>query len=275
MHGLVGTRFGHVGHEVVNDGEEPTAPAAPQHSQVEAFATPSRSLPMDVQSQGFTNACGTTSLANVLTYWGQRTDHETIDASIRHFNLFTAPDDLVGYARQHGLRAELKANATLADLTRLVDEGAPPIVLIDPDGGSNANLHYVTVCGYQRDATGAVCEIEVADSASGKRRTLAADEFQREWANLKLKDVGTGLHDVMISVVPNDARPVRGADGVTRRACDLQLPTSDARANAQSAFARGVAQTISGAANATATVGNALAHAAQSVARFFSHLFGG
>ena len=109
---------------------------------------------MLAQDQGNTNACGTTSLANVLTDWGKPTTHEQVDSDIRHFDLFTAPDKIVDYARDHGMRAELKADASVNDLAKMIDQGVPPIVLMDPDSDSNANLHYMTVTGYNKDASG-------------------------------------------------------------------------------------------------------------------------
>ncbi len=63
------------------------------------------------QDQGNTNACGTTSLANVMTHWGKPPTHDQIDNDIRAFDMFTAPDKLVEYARANGMRASLKADA--------------------------------------------------------------------------------------------------------------------------------------------------------------------
>ncbi|WP_224249870.1 C39 family peptidase [Hyalangium gracile] len=197
------------------------------------------------QDQGNTNACGTTSLANVLTHWGQPTTHEQVDKDIRHFDMFTAPDRLVDYARDHGMRAELKADASVDDIARMVDQGVPPIVLMDPDSGSNASLHYVTVSGYNRDASGNISELVIADSAGGDRYTMPIEEFQKKWDNLELGGIGTGLNNVMISVVPNDGRKITGGDGVTRSASEIKLPKSSFWSSIKSSLARGVANLLS------------------------------
>ncbi len=197
------------------------------------------------QDQGNTNACGTTSLANVLTHWGKPTTHQQVDESIRHFDLFTAPDKIVDYARDHGMRADIKTDANLNDIASMVDQGVPPIVLMDPDSDSNANLHYMTVTGYNRDASGKISDVVVADSAGGTRYTMPAEEFQKKWDNLKMEGVSTGLNNVMISVVPADGRKVTGGDGVVRNASDIKLPKSSFLSNLKSSVARGIANAIS------------------------------
>jgi hypothetical protein len=224
------------------------------------------------QNQGNTNACGTTSLANVMTHWGMPRTHEQIDKSIRPFDLFTAPDKLVEYARDNGMRAELKADATLDDLARMVDQGAPPIVLIDPDNDNNANLHYVTVTGYTRGADGKISDVVIADSAGGRRYSMPVAEFQQKWDNLKMGGVGTGLNNVMITAIPNDGRTVTGGDGVQRKASDIQLPKTSFWSNLKSGFARIVANGIANGAglvdtavNAAKTVGNAIKNAWKSI----------
>ena len=224
----------------------PTPAAARGFSAVSTFqaASPgfdkltSNDLGVLAQNQGHTNACGTTSLANVMTYWGMPRTHDQIDKSIRPFDMFSAPDKLVSYARDNGLRAELKNDASLEDLAHAVDQGSPPIVLIDPDSDKNANMHYITVTGYSRDANGKIDQLAIADSAGGYRYTTPAADFQKKWDNLKMEGVSTGLNNVMITTAPKDNRPVTGGDGVTRNASDIQLPTSSLGSTLKSAPAR-------------------------------------
>jgi predicted double-glycine peptidase len=210
------------------------------------------------QDQGNTNACGTTSLANVLSHWGKPTTHEQIDSSIRAFDMFTAPDKIVEYARSHGMRAEMKVDASVDDLAKMVDQGVPPIVLMDPDGGNNFNQHYMTVTGYNRDASGKITDLVIADSAGGERYTMPVEEFKEKWGNLKMKGVSTGLSNVMISVVPNDGRNVTGGDGVTRKASDIQLPKSSFWSNLKSSVARGVANFLANVTNGASKIWNGI-----------------
>ncbi|HYI01946.1 C39 family peptidase [Hyalangium sp.] len=249
--------------------QKAVAARASSHSGVSSFQADTRSLrgtgevapsgatklsPNDLgvlaQNQGNTNACGTTSLANVMTHWGKPTTHEQIDQSIRAFDVFTAPDKIVDYARDHGMRAEIKTDASVEDLAKMVDQGVPPIVLMDPDSSSNANLHYVTVSGYNRDASGKISDVVLADSAGGRRYTMPAEEFQGKWGNLKMGGVSTGLSNVMISTVPADGRSVVGGDGVSRKASDIQLPTSSLTSEIKSGFARLAANGVSNVTHA-------------------------
>lgn len=192
------------------------------------------------QDQGNTNACGTTSLANVMTYWGQSRTHVQIDREIRPFDIPTAPDKLVEYARAHGLRADIKIDAGLNDIARMVDQGVPPIVLLDPDGDENLNLHYVTVTGYNRGADGKISNLVIADSAGGNRNTLPVAEFQSRWGDLKLKGMSIGLNNVMITALPRNGRVI-GGDGAARQASDIQLPSSSWEGKFNSLTARGLA----------------------------------
>jgi hypothetical protein len=225
------------------------------------------------QDQGNTNACGTTSLANVMTHWGMPRNHDQIDDSIRAFEMFTAPDKLVEYARNNGMRAEMKVDASLDDIAKMIDQGAPPIVLMDPDEDNNATLHYVTVTGYNRDESGKITDVVIADSAGGHRYTMSAEEFQQKWDNLKLGGVPTGLNNVMITAVPNDGRSVTGGDGQTRNVSDIELPKSSFWSNIKSGAARGIANFLSNVTNTAEdvwngakAVGNAIGNAASAVA---------
>jgi predicted double-glycine peptidase len=248
------------------------------------------------QDQGNTNACGTTSLANVLSHWGKPTTHEQIDKDIRAFDMFTAPDKIVDYARSHGMRAEMKVDASVEDLAKMVDQGVPPIVLMDPDSDNNFNAHYITVSGYNRDANGKITDLVIADSAGGDRYTMPVEEFQKKWDDLKMKGVSTGLNNVMISVVPNDGRKITGGDGVTRSASEIKLPKSSFWSNIKSSVARGVANLLanvtngaskvwngikavgSAIGNAASAVGNAIGNAASAVAsgakKLWNSIFG-
>jgi hypothetical protein len=217
------------------------------------------------QNQGNTNACGTTSLANVMTYWGMPRTHEQIDKSIRPFDLFSAPDKLVSYARDNGLRAEIKNDASLDDLAHMVDQGVPPVVLMDPDSDKNANLHYISVTGYNRDANGKISDLVIADSAGGYRYTMPAAEFQKKWDNLKMGGVGIGLNNVMITTVPKDGRMITGGDGVARSASDIQLPKSSFWSNLESGPARKVADLIANGGGLAESVGNTAKHVWKSI----------
>lgn len=192
-------------------------------------------LPVIPQNQGATNACGTTSLAMLLTYWSKPTDHFAIDKEIRQYDLPTAPDDIVSYANSRGMRASLKSDAGLEDIAKMIDQGVPVETLIDPLNPYDPNnsvidhgdtvLHYVTVTGYDRDAKGKITDVDISDPA-GVHYKVSADKFNEAWSDLKIDNVSTGLNRVMISMVPNDGRVIKGTDGISRKASDIDLPSN-------------------------------------------------
>ncbi len=187
---------------------------------------PKTELDVTPLDQGNSNGCGTASLATVMSYFGNTRTREQIDEQIRPYDMPTAPDRMMEYARANGMRAEIKTDASVDDLVRMVDQGVPPIVLIDPDGNVNdANLHYVTVSGYSRDADGQISELSIANTATGKVEKMSVDDFQKRWGDLKLEGVPTQLNKVMLTTVPKDGQ-ITGLDGVTRKASDIELPST-------------------------------------------------
>ncbi|HEY8212112.1 MAG TPA: C39 family peptidase [Myxococcaceae bacterium] len=186
----------------------------------------SRNLPLEPQNQGQTNSCGTTSLAMIESYFGHPTTHEQIDPEIRAFNLGTAPDDIASYANSHDLHASVKNEGSLEDLAKNVDNGVPTMVLTDAPGNKadpkNGENHYVVVTGYQRDASGKITKVNVADPW-GVKREMDAKDFDSRWANSNQLGISTGNSRLMISFAPKSGT-VTGTDGVTRQARDIQLP---------------------------------------------------
>jgi predicted double-glycine peptidase len=186
-----------------------------------------RNLPLEPQDQGQTNSCGTTSLAMIESYFGHPTTHQQIDPEIRAFNLGTAPDDIASYANGHDLRASVKNEGSLEDLAKNVDNGVPTMVLTDAPGNApdpkNGENHYVVVTGYQRDASGKITKVDVADPW-GVKREMDAKDFDSRWANSNQMGISTGDSRLMISFVPKSGT-VTGGDGVTRNAKDISLPS--------------------------------------------------
>lgn len=235
-------------------------------------------MPQNQNTQGTNNACGTTALASLMSYFGVPTTHQQIDASIRPFDFGTGSTDLVAYANAHGMRAQLKDGASLGDLTSMIDKGVPPMVLMDPDGGSNTNLHYVTITGYTRNADGSVKDLLISDTwgatgaAQGQRYSMPAAEFDAKWGNLKLAGISTGESREMICMVPAHGTVV-GGDGVTRDAASIELPTSSLRDELRAAPMHLIESTATALGNAAQKVKDELKSAASKVRDFFKSLF--
>lgn len=196
------------------------------------------------QNQGSTNACGTTSLSMIMSWWKNQPGaytKEMLDPEIRHFNLPSSPYNLIEYARGQGFRAEAKNGATLQDLKQLIDQGIPAQVLINPpkfgvtpsgryipdkftpDDERDLILHYSVVTDYTVNKDGSIDTLIFQDPKAGQFSLKAAD-FERMWGNLKVGGQESGIHNMLIAVAPSDDTPVSGKDGSVRAAKDIVLP---------------------------------------------------
>lgn len=186
------------------------------------------------------NACGTTSAAMVLSYWAGKPGAVTapeLDAHFRAFNGPTSPQNVAEALASRGLAVSLKQGSTLEELGRFVDQGSPAIVLVDPDGqGQDQTLHYLVVRGVERDASGRVQEVLIAnpwgDEAPGPQATeqlqrWSAADFDRKWAKLHILGHGVQLDRVLIAALPRDDRPVVDAQGKTQPAQALWRPANE------------------------------------------------
>lgn len=182
-------------------------------------------------------SCGTTSLAMLMNHLKPGSaDQSAIDHEIRRSNKgsFTSPTDIVDYADRHGFRAAMTNNASVEDLARMIDQGVPVQVLMEPlasDGKPGPNpddlgIHYTVVNGYTRGADGRVQDVIVSDPW-GLHYSMPAADFERHWGDLRLKGVSTGLSHLMITMVPQDGT-IRRPDGKAVAASSVVLPTAGA-----------------------------------------------
>ncbi|MCI0628315.1 MAG: C39 family peptidase [Acidobacteria bacterium] len=121
--------------------------------------------------QGDSNACATTSLSMVFEYFGIHLSREEIDKAIRRGDNFlgSSVDDILEFARDHGLEAEGYNNGTWEEVKNMIDQGYPVLASVDSDDNiegvdtSDPNKswelpdgrHVITITGYGTDpATG-------------------------------------------------------------------------------------------------------------------------
>jgi hypothetical protein len=102
-------------------------------------------------------ACGTTSLAYILRYFGKTCDgqdctQDLVDWHIRMYwesrgedrGSFTDPISIVRYARLRGLNAEVYVDGDVDQVRRLVDQGIPVMVQINTSGSTDImDVHFV------------------------------------------------------------------------------------------------------------------------------------
>ncbi|MHB2020722.1 MAG: C39 family peptidase [Candidatus Xenobia bacterium] len=113
-------------------------------------------LPVPLVRQSTDYSCGCASMESVLMYWGQEfREDELIKGMHATPTDGTDPDQMVAFARHHGLNAEFKQNQTLHDLEQALQRQVPPILDIEawrdkPNGHWETDWddgHYVVLVG--------------------------------------------------------------------------------------------------------------------------------
>lgn len=177
--------------------------------------------------QGSANACGTTSLAMILSYLlGRPVTKDEIDSAIRRWDTFSSPNDLLEFARGLGVAAEGYNNGTWEEVKGMIDKGYPVQAMIQadytyPDGSSVSGQHYVAITGYGTDPTTGEEYVlfhdpNLGDDPStpnvneGQEMRLPLSEFKKMWDN-----VGFGFHNYFMAFGPPGADlPPGRNDGV-------------------------------------------------------------
>jgi hypothetical protein len=158
---------------------------------------------MPYYDQGDTNGCGTTSLAMIMTYLGVTMTQADIDKVIRRMNTFSSPNDLIEFARDHGLEAEGYNNGTWEEVKSMIDKGYPVQALIQSDtslGGSANGQHYIAITGYETDpVTGEEFVIYHDPNLTSEQR-VSVENFKKMWG-----DVGFGFENYFIAYGPEGA----------------------------------------------------------------------
>lgn len=194
------------------------------------------------------NACGTTSLAMIGEFFGRSISPQEIDRAIRTYGLGTAPDNLLSFARDNGFRAEMKNEASIDDLTRMIDQGVPPMIMVEPGDPNDMTLHYVVVSGYDRGPDGEVSRLKLTDP-NGREREVTPQELMASWDNLRVRNVSTGDRRLMLTFVPEGNQPITAPDGSVRPASSIELPKSSLGADLRNMPSRTFSDGLSDVAN--------------------------
>ena len=119
---------------------------------------------------------GTTTLADIMTYLGVTVNPADINHDIQRTKYGLAPDDMIQYARDHGLKAEGYNNGTWDEVKSQIDAGHPVQAMID--GGS-----YIAITGYGTDpVTGEEFVKYHSPQQDGEQR-MSLSEFEKKWSN--------------------------------------------------------------------------------------------
>lgn len=140
--------------------------------------------------QVFNYDCGVTCLQQVLIYYGiEKREDELISLLdskktdiIEHG---TKLSKMIDVAKYYGLEAELLRNSSIKKIKQLIDDGVPPIILLQAWRDFSVNNlkwekdykdgHYVVAIGYNDNC------IFFEDPSSVTRTYLTYEELERRW----------------------------------------------------------------------------------------------
>jgi hypothetical protein len=176
-------------------------------------------MPFYVQ-QG--NSCGTTTLAEIMSYLGVPMTQADVDNGIRRLNTFTAPEDMINFAREHGLEAEGYNNGTWDQVKSMIDAGHPVQALVEGDdsvsvmnGTSSGNfsvsgLHYIAITGYGTDPATGEQFVTYHDPNRSSEQRMSVSDFEKMWSG-----VPGGFNDYFIAYgAPGSNLPPGNSDGI-------------------------------------------------------------
>lgn len=157
----------------------------PGGRQLQSFSDGSR-IVKDVPfyKQGSDNTCAQATATVLLNYWGVDTDYQSLVNEQNRWNLATHYDNIVKLFKAKGLNAKAMRGGTIGYLKTLVDQGKPPIVLLEFNNDL-MQQHYITVVGYN-NVTG---KIIFHDSIDGPYRQLDEEEFHEMWQSKHLANL--------------------------------------------------------------------------------------
>jgi uncharacterized protein YvpB len=142
------------------------------------------------------NACGTTTLAEIMTYLGKTMTQVDVDKAIRRDNVFTAPEDMIQFARDNGLEAEEYNNGTWDQVKQQIDAGHPVQALVEGDasvpvmdgsyrGNFSVNgLHYIAITGHGTDPATGQDYVVYHDPNRGTEQRMSVSDFEKMWGNV-------------------------------------------------------------------------------------------
>ncbi len=142
------------------------------------------------------NACGTTTLAEIMTYLGQTMTQSDVDNAIRRMDVFTAPDDMIDFAREHGLEAEGYNHGSWDEVKAMIDAGHPVQAMVSGDqgvaveNGSHAGnfsvdgLHYIVVTGHGTDPATGEEVVTYHDPNRGTEQQMSVSDFEKMWSGV-------------------------------------------------------------------------------------------
>lgn len=133
-------------------------------------------MPVFVQQSQGAGASGTTTLSEIMSYFGKPKSQAEIDGAIRRTDIELAfsPDDLIDYARDQGLKAEGYNNGSWSDVKSMINAGHPVQARLN-DGD------FINITGYGTDPASGQEFVLFHDPHSGTEQQMSVSDFEKKW----------------------------------------------------------------------------------------------
>jgi hypothetical protein len=162
--------------------------------------------------QGYTNGCGTASLAmalnSIASQGAQKFTQKKLDYR-RPLNTYTSPGTLVKIAKEQGYYAAIYNNSTFKELCSHLDKGHMIIALHNAELENRFNsLHYLVIHGYEEENDTTKRKLLTVDPVyehmTTAKKDIAYNEFLKFWNKTKLGPFPTGANRLIVVVSQKD-----------------------------------------------------------------------
>jgi len=153
---------------------------------------------------------GTTSLADIMTYLGVAVSPADINHDIQRTQYGLAPEDMINFARDHGLQADEYNNGTWDEVKSQIDAGHPVQAMID--GGS-----FIVITGYGKDPVTGEEYVKYNDPKQDTEQQMSLSDFEKKWSNTgkPLQVVPSGYKNYFIAYGDGNSKlPPGNNDGI-------------------------------------------------------------
>ncbi len=128
------------------------------------------------------NACGTTSLSSILTYWGDREDVNAktpgeVDGAIRDADTFTTPTAMQRYAESQGLSSSGINNGSIEQLREITQKGLVAQCFVNGGNSGDFLPHWIVVSAVYEDPSGETIVRYVDSGENNQSSEMTAMQF--------------------------------------------------------------------------------------------------
>jgi hypothetical protein len=171
-------------------------------------------------------ACGTTSLAMVLNYFGKDVSPDELDNQVRKGNYGTTVSLVQEAAEKQGVNAVVLNNSNYEEIKEHVDKGHGIMAVVDSfERRTDGKTHFLVISGYREE--NGKRQIQITNT-NGKDPTWQDyDDFvENRWSQVDIYGIDTGRDNLAIVFSTEDDLPKERFEGKARSFDQVQTGTS-------------------------------------------------